>query len=46
VLYGPFGAKAEAVEALNALPIELRQFGPYVRTLDALREDARRASRQ
>jgi len=45
VLYGPFRAKAEAVEALNALPMGLRQFGPYVRTVDSLREDARRASR-
>jgi hypothetical protein len=46
VLYGPFNAKAEAIEALNALPVALRQFGPYVRTLESLRDDARRASRQ
>ena len=46
VLYGPFHAKAEAIEALNALPAGLRQFGPYVRTVDSLRDDARRASRR
>jgi septal ring-binding cell division protein DamX len=46
VLYGPFRAKAEAVEALNALPVGLRQFGPYVRSLESLRDEARRASRQ
>jgi type II secretory pathway predicted ATPase ExeA/septal ring-binding cell division protein DamX len=45
VLYGPFRAKAEAVDALNALPAELRQFSPYVRTLDAVRDDVRRATR-
>jgi len=43
VLYGPFRARAEATEALNALPAELRQFGPYVRTLESVRDDARRA---
>jgi septal ring-binding cell division protein DamX len=46
VLYGPFAAKAEASVALNALPPDLRQFGPYVRSLESLREDARRAARQ
>ena len=46
VLYGPFRAKGEAVDALNALPAGLRQFGPYVRTLESVREDGRRATRR
>jgi septal ring-binding cell division protein DamX len=46
VLYGPFAARSEAAEALNALPLALRQFGPYVRTLDAVREESARAQRR
>jgi septal ring-binding cell division protein DamX len=45
VLYGPFRARAEALDALGALPVSLKQFGPYVRSLDAIRDDARRAGR-
>ena len=33
----------DAVAALEQLPQNLRQFRPYVRTLEALREDQRRA---
>jgi len=43
VLYGPFAARREASEALNGLPPALRQFGPYVRSLDLVRDEARRA---
>jgi len=46
VLYGPFRAKAEALDALNAMPQGLKQFGPYVRSLDAIRDEARRAERR
>ncbi len=46
VLYGPFHARAEASAALEALPQSLRQFGPYVRSLDAVRDEARRAERR
>jgi len=45
VLYGPFGAREEASDALANLPAALKQFGPYVRTLDAVRDEARRAER-
>ena len=43
VLFGGFDARAQAAEALAALPAELRQFRPYIRSLDSLREEARRA---
>ena len=43
VLYGTFEARAQASEALAGLPEPLRQFRPYVRSIDSLREDARRA---
>ena len=43
VLLGAYGARAEATRALDALPEDLRQFRPYVRSLDAVREDARRS---
>jgi MSHA biogenesis protein MshM len=46
VLYGPFSGKGEASAALDSLPGSLRQFSPYVRSLDSVREDARRAERQ
>jgi septal ring-binding cell division protein DamX len=46
VLYGPFRARSEALDALNALPTSLRQFGPYVRSLEALRDEARRLDRK
>ena len=43
VLMGAYGARADAARALDELPEELRQFRPYVRSLDAVREDTRRA---
>jgi type II secretory pathway predicted ATPase ExeA len=46
VLYGPFRAKGEALDALNAMPQALKQFGPYVRSLDVIRDEARRAERR
>ncbi len=43
VLFGGFEARAQANEALAGLPTDLRQFKPYVRSLEAVREEARRA---
>jgi septal ring-binding cell division protein DamX len=45
VLLGPFDSRADAATALDALPAPLRQFRPFVRTTDAVRDDARRAER-
>ena len=45
VLLGPFDSRADAGTALDRLPEPLRQFRPFVRTMDAVREDARRADR-
>ena len=45
VLVGPFETRADAQSALESLPEPLRQFRPYVRTMDAVREEARRAER-
>jgi len=45
VLLGPFDSRADAATALEALPAPLRQFRPFVRTTDAVRDDARRAER-
>jgi MSHA biogenesis protein MshM len=46
VLYGAFKDRNEAFAALDALPQGLRQFKPYARTLEAVREDARRTERR
>jgi septal ring-binding cell division protein DamX len=46
VLFGTFDARAQAADALAALPTPLRQFKPYVRSVDSLREEARRAQGQ
>lgn len=46
VLYGGFEDRARAAEALAGLPAGLRQFKPYVRSVEALREEARRAQPQ
>jgi MSHA biogenesis protein MshM len=46
VLFGTFDDRVEAGTALASLPESLRQFRPYVRPLDAVREDARRAERK
>ena len=43
VLFGSYADRGQASEALATLPASLRQFRPYVRSLDAVREDARRA---
>jgi hypothetical protein len=43
VLFGSFAGRADATGALAALPAPLRQFKPYVRSLDAVREEVRRA---
>jgi len=43
VLFGRFEARAQAADALATLPASLRQFKPYVRSIDALRDEARRA---
>ncbi|HUQ29786.1 MAG TPA: AAA family ATPase [Usitatibacter sp.] len=45
VLLGPFDARADAGAALESLPAALRQFRPFVRSLDAVRDDARRSER-
>jgi MSHA biogenesis protein MshM len=45
VLLGPFDARGDAAAALEALPPPLRQFRPFVRTMDQVREDARRSER-
>ena len=44
VLIGSFDDLGAANVALAALPENLRQFRPYVRSLDGVREDARRAA--
>ena len=45
LVYADFPGKPEALAALDALPENLRQFRPYVRTLEAVRADARRTER-
>ena len=45
VLFGTFPERADASTALAALPDSLRIFRPYVRSVDGVREDARRAER-
>jgi type II secretory pathway predicted ATPase ExeA/septal ring-binding cell division protein DamX len=44
VLYGSFQTRREATEAMNALPANLRQFRPYVRTVEGVKNDVRRGS--
>ena len=46
VLYGAYDGRAQATDALASLPAPLRQFKPYVRSVDSLREEARRAQGQ
>jgi type II secretory pathway predicted ATPase ExeA len=43
VLFGAFEERADASLALAALPENLKQFRPYVRPLEGVREDALRA---
>jgi type II secretory pathway predicted ATPase ExeA/septal ring-binding cell division protein DamX len=42
VLYGAFQTRKEANDAMDALPGNLRQFRPYVRAVEAVRNDVRR----
>jgi type II secretory pathway predicted ATPase ExeA/septal ring-binding cell division protein DamX len=44
VLYGGFRDRDEAGAALGALPESLRQFRPFVRSIDGVREEARRSA--
>ncbi|HUL97286.1 MAG TPA: AAA family ATPase [Usitatibacter sp.] len=46
MLYGPFDDRGAAATALASLPESLRTFHPYVRSLDAVRDDAVRAERK
>jgi septal ring-binding cell division protein DamX len=46
VLLGAFEERGDASTALAALPENLKQFRPYVRSLDGVREDALRAERK
>ncbi len=46
VLYGTFNERAEALAALDAMPATLKQFRPYVRPLDGLRDDSRRTEKR
>ncbi len=46
VILGAFDERNDAVVALDSLPENLKQFRPYLRTLDAVREDALRAERK
>ena len=43
VLFGAYSERGQALAALEALPVPLRQFRPYVRPIEAVREDVRRA---
>ena len=42
VLYGSFRDRDAAAAALAALPEGLRQFRPFVRSIEGVREEARR----
>lgn len=46
VIFGTFEERGDATLALAALPEPLKQFRPYVRPLEGVREDARRAERK
>jgi septal ring-binding cell division protein DamX len=43
VLFGVWNDRGQANNALAALPAQVKLFRPYVRSLDMVREDARRA---
>ncbi|MEO7744008.1 MAG: AAA family ATPase [Usitatibacter sp.] len=45
LLLGGYRDRDEALAALDKLPTGLRQFRPYVRTLEAVREEVRRSER-
>jgi septal ring-binding cell division protein DamX len=40
VLYGPFTDRREAQRALLALPMSLKQYQPYMRTVGVVRQEA------
>jgi MSHA biogenesis protein MshM len=46
VILGAFDERNDAAVALDSLPENLKQFRPYVRSLDGVREDALRAERK
>lgn len=46
VLFGAFKERGDAVAALDSLPEQLHQFKPYVRPLEAVRDDVRRSERR
>jgi septal ring-binding cell division protein DamX len=46
VILGAFEERNDANVALTALPENLKQFRPFVRSLDGVREDAIRAERK
>jgi DamX protein len=46
VLIGGFRERGDALAALDNLPENLKQFRPYVRSIDGVREDVRRAERR
>ena len=46
LIFGGYRGRDEALAAVDALPVALRQFKPYVRPMEAVREDARRAERK
>lgn len=46
MIHGTFEERSQAVAALDAMPAGLKQFRPYVRTLDGLRDDLRRADKR
>jgi septal ring-binding cell division protein DamX len=44
VIHGEFATRDEATKALDTLPPSLRQYRPYVRSIDAVRSDVRRGA--
>ncbi|MGZ5034173.1 MAG: ExeA family protein [Usitatibacter sp.] len=46
VLFGAFKERGDAVAALDSLPVPLHQFKPYVRSLEAVRDEVRRSERR
>jgi len=46
VLYAAFDERAAASAALDSMPEALKQFRPYVRTLDGLRDEQRRGEKR
>ncbi|WP_087017172.1 SPOR domain-containing protein [Thaumasiovibrio subtropicus] len=40
LLYGEYSSKAEAKRALNALPSSVRQYGPFIRSLDDIKRSS------